>query len=214
MVGAVTRPYGLLIRIERSGLAVYRESRPAGRRARDDMDDAAHRPGSIQVRRPARNDFNPRNVVGDQSPVYPSSESVIERNAVEQDQRSTSSQAVQRDGLRGGMIVAAAERCRLHAGDRPEQIVELMSAGIGRTVDLLLRDDGHGCGALPGRFGRFRCGDDDLVRGQLEALTVCVVRSFSGGSRHEETGGMETAESSDAANRHVLIAHSHGADAE
>src|SRR5688500_15970887 len=119
-IGAVPRVQGLLIRAERPSLAVQRQSGPGARPLCDDMNEPAHRPRAVQVRRASGHDFHPVDFVRDQAPIDPPSKPVVERYAIEQDECPPGAESIDGDGLRRGVVVPAAQRGWLYAGHRTQ----------------------------------------------------------------------------------------------
>ena len=61
------------------------------------------------------------------------------------------------------MIVAAAEGGRLNTGHGAQEIIELVSTGVRRSVDLFSRQQRGGRRTPSDRFRRARCADDEFV---------------------------------------------------
>ncbi len=122
-----------------AGLAFCAEARSRHRRLGDQMDDAAHRPGAVEIR-PAWHDLNAVQVVRDETPGDPAAEAVVEQHVIQPHQCAPASPTVQGDDLSGRMAIATAETAGLNARYVTEQIVDLMTVLGGRIRFIGLRD--------------------------------------------------------------------------
>ncbi len=115
--------------------------RPARCRSRHEVDDAAHRVVPVQAGARAIDDFDPIDSLERHSrPVHPAAERVVERDAVEEDERAAHAarpDAAKRDALRGRMRREAARPAEQAegrnltkhiVGDHGRRLADLLSA--------------------------------------------------------------------------------------
>ena len=156
--------------------------RPARRPAGDDVDDAAHRDVAVQTRRRALGDLDAVHA-GERhaGPVHPPAERIVERDAVEQDERAAltaRADPAQRDALRGRLRHQAAGPAKeAERGHLPQHVVGEQRR---RRFDRFAREDAdtrrHVAEPLLGSCRRHRHGLEQRRRldGDFDAIAFEV----------------------------------------